>query len=315
LPPALIGGAISAGTSLLGGLLGSSAASKAAAQQAAAGTAAAAGQRQAGNVASGQQQQQLSSETANASPYTTLGAGTAGTLSSALAPGGSLGSRWSSTFSAPTAAQAEQTPGYQFQLQQGLNALQNSAAARGGLLSTGTAKNLNNYAQGTASANYQNTYNNALQAYNTNFSTNEQSQNDLFNRLYSTTGLGANSAANLNSVRAGTTNALASGEMGNAQIVGNDIRGVGEAQASGTVGSANALNAGITGVGNAIGQGISLQGLLGAMNASNSNQVPDSPSGSDMTTGNALMNSGMFGVTNPINSDLTNQTTSYGRAG
>ncbi len=269
MPSALIDGAISGGASLISGLLGSSAASKAAAQQAAAGKAATSQQQTAGMQAQDYQRGQLASERSTAQPFTSLGAGTASTLSNALAPGGDLGSRWSSTFSAPTAAEAEATPGYQFQLSQGLNALQNSAAARGGLLSTGTAKNLNNYAQGVASTNYQNTYNNALQAYNTNFSTNEQSQNDLFNRLYSTTGLGANAAANLNSVTAGSTNALTGGILENAKIVGNDIMGVGNAQAAGTVGSANALNAGITGAGNALGQGVSLSMLLGARNSSN----------------------------------------------
>lgn len=277
MPPAIIGGAISAGTSLLGGILGGNAAKKAAEQQAAAGRAATSQQKQAGQFAQDVQQTQLTNERAGAAPYTTLGAGTAGTLSNALAPGGDLGSRWTSTFKAPTAAEAEATPGYQFQLSQGLNALQNSAAARGGLLSTGTAKNLTGYAQGLASTNYQNTYNNALQAYNTNFSTNEQSQNDLFNRLYSTTGLGANAAANLNATSAGTSNALASGLMGNAEIVGNDIMGVGNAQAAGTIGSSNALIGGITGAGNSIGKMFSLRGLLGAHNTSG--EGPDQGSG------------------------------------
>jgi hypothetical protein len=269
MPIGLIGGAISGATSLIGGLLGESAAQKAARLQAAAGKAAASGQQVAGTQAADAQRAQLGSERTTAQPYLNVGGVGANALSSSLAPGGDLSSRWTSTFSAPTAAQAEATPGYQFQLQQGLNALQNSAAARGGLLSTGTAKNLNNYAQGVASTNYQNTYNNALQAYNTNFSTNEQSQNDLFNRLYSTTGLGANTAANLNSTSAGTTNALASGIMGNAQLVGNDIMGVGNAQAAGTIGGSNALVGGIAGAGNAIGQGVTLQSILGAMNSSN----------------------------------------------
>lgn len=269
MPPEIIGGAISAGTSLLGGLFGSSAAQKAAQQQAAAGRAAASQQQQAGAQVQDLQKSQIGSERTTAQPFINVGQQGANALSSSLAPGGDLSSRWNQTFSAPTAAQAEATPGYQFQLQQGLNALQNSAAARGGLLSTGTSKNLNNYAQGVASTNYQNTYNNALQAYNTNFSTNEQSQNDLFNRLYSTTGLGANAAANLNSVTAGSTNALSSGILGNATQVGNDIMGVGNAQAAGTIGSSNALVGGIAGAGNAIGQGVSLQGILGAMNSSN----------------------------------------------
>ena len=50
-----------------------------------------------------------------------------------------------------------QSPNYQFPLQQGLKAVQNSASAAGGLYSGRAAKDLNNYAQGQASQNY-NTY-------------------------------------------------------------------------------------------------------------------------------------------------------------
>ena len=87
-------------------------------------------------------------------------------------------------FMAPTAEQAAATPGYQFQLQQGLNAAQNSAAAHGNLLTGATAKGLNDYAQGMASTNYQNTYQNALNAYNTNFNAGMQTQNQAYNQAY-----------------------------------------------------------------------------------------------------------------------------------
>jgi hypothetical protein len=292
MPPALIGGAISAGTSILGGILGSDAANKAAQQQAAAGKAAASQQTAAGQQAQTIQQGQISAENANAQPYTQLGSQASGQLSNFLQ--GPLASE--TQFTAPTAAQAAATPGYQFQLSQGINALQNSAAARGGLLSTGTAKNLNNYAQGVASTNYQNTYNNALQAYNTNLS----AQNQTFNQLYSTTGLGANATANLNNVTAGSTNALTGGILGNASQIGSDLMGVGNAQAAGTVGSANALTGGLSAAGNAIGQGITLQGILGAQNSyspfTNSSQVfaaglgpaPGSMQPSSYGYGNAL---------------------------
>ena len=80
-------------------------------------------------------------------------------------------------FTAPTAAQAAATPGYQFQLQQGLSALQNNAAAGGYLRSGGSLKNFNDYAQGVASTNYQNTFNNALTANTTNFGQNLQTAN------------------------------------------------------------------------------------------------------------------------------------------
>src|SRR5262249_46306478 len=155
--------------SIVGGIMGHNAANEAAQQQAKAAQSAATGQAQAGTQAQSAIESQIQNEAKVSAPYTTLGQSTSQSLLNALQPGGYLATGWNQTFTAPTAAQAAATPGFQFQLQQGLNALQNSAAARGGLLSTGTAKNLNNYAQGVASTNYQNTFNNALQAYNTNY--------------------------------------------------------------------------------------------------------------------------------------------------
>jgi hypothetical protein len=56
----------------------------------------------------------------------------------------------------------QQSPGYQFQLQQGLDAAQSSAAARGGLMSGNTLAAMNTYGQGVANQDYQ-TYLNRLQ--------------------------------------------------------------------------------------------------------------------------------------------------------
>src|SRR5262249_28372018 len=56
-------------------------------------------------------------ETAGAAPCTSLGGGTANSLATLLTPGGPLTQGYTS-FSAPTAAQAAATPGYQFQLGQ-----------------------------------------------------------------------------------------------------------------------------------------------------------------------------------------------------
>jgi hypothetical protein len=58
---------------------------------------------------------------------------------------------------AQAAAQAnwQNTPGYQFQLQQGTGALQNSAAAAGGLLNGNTGEALQQYGQGLANTAYQ----------------------------------------------------------------------------------------------------------------------------------------------------------------
>src|SRR5579871_6684786 len=51
---------------------------------------------------------------------------------------------------APTQAQLEQTPGYQFNLSQGLKAVQNSAAARGLGVSGAAQKGAASYASGLA---------------------------------------------------------------------------------------------------------------------------------------------------------------------
>lgn len=269
----LTAGAVSGGSQLLGGIMGMFGANSAAKAQQEADQKAAGIAAQAGQEAQGYQTGQIANEAKTASPYTTLGSTTANELTNALAPGGALTQGWNQTFSAPTAAEAANTPGYQFQVQQGQNALQNSAAARGGLLSTGTAKNLLNYTNGLASTNYQNTYNNALQTYNTNLGTFETNQNNLYNRLSGATNTGLNAVNNLNSVQSSGTNALANTITGTAAQQGQDLMGAGQAQAAGTVGGTNALVGGLTGLGGTIGQGITLQSLLGARNASNSNPV------------------------------------------
>jgi len=278
-----LGGLIGGVGSLVGGILGSRAASEAAQQQAKAAAGAGTQQAQAGTNATNALQSEISNATATSSPYTSLGSTTSQELLNALAPGGTLTQGWNQTFSAPTAAEAAATPGYQFQLQQGLNALQNSAAARGGLLSTGTAKNLENYAQGLASTNYQNTFNNALQAYNTNYSTFRNNQNDLFSRLFGTTGLGENAANSLNALRGNMSADLARNYIGNAQLVGNDLMGVGNAQAAGTIGSTNALVGGLGGAINSVNQQLTLNRILGAQNSSNyggyDTSIPELPSG------------------------------------
>lgn len=272
MPSALIGGAVSGVGSIVSGIMGANAAGDAAAQQAKMGQKAADTAIEAGQQAQGYQTGQISAENANAQPFVNAGQNATTQLSSLLAPGGDLTKGYGS-FSAPTAAEAAATPGYQFQLQQGLSALQNSAAARGGLLSTGTAKNLENYGQGLASTNYQNAYSNALNAYNTNFNTFNTGQNNLYNRLSGLANTGATSAANLNNVTQSGTANLTNDLLNTANTVGNDYMGIGNAQAAGTIGAANALGGAISGGANSLGQGITLSSLLGAQNASRSQAI------------------------------------------
>ena len=71
-------------------------------------------------------------------------------------------------FQAPTLAQAEQTPGYQFNLQTGTQAINENAAATGNLMSGNTGTALQKYGQGLATNTYQQAYQNALNQYTTN---------------------------------------------------------------------------------------------------------------------------------------------------
>lgn len=103
-----------------------------------------------------------------------------------------------------------QLPGYQFQLQQGTQAIDNSASASG--LTGNTLKALSDYGQGTA-ASYSNTY---------------------WNQLMQMANLGQTSAAGVGNIGASTANSI-----------GQNTIGAGNAIAAGQVGSAGAINTGV----------------------------------------------------------------------
>ena len=107
----------------------------------------------AGNLLGGQLQ--------NLSPYLSTGATGSNALNTLTQQG----------FSAPTAAQAAATPGEQFQMQQGLQGVEQTLNAQGGGATGGAEKALEQYGQGVASTYYQNAFNNALQGYQTNVNT------------------------------------------------------------------------------------------------------------------------------------------------
>ncbi len=66
-------------------------------------------------------------------------------------------------YAQPTFEQAQQEPGYQFRLNTGEEALQNSAAARGVLRTGATLEDILKYGQEFASSEYQNVYNRSVQ--------------------------------------------------------------------------------------------------------------------------------------------------------
>ncbi len=245
----IVGGAVSA----IGGIVGANASSDAAQTQA-----------DAANRAADLQWQQYQQTRSDLQPYRDLGTSYIPQLQTAL-----TNPLLTAAFTAPTAAEAAATPGYQFTLDQGLKAAQNSASARG-LGSSGAAiKGAESFAGGLADSTYGDTFNRAL----TTFATNQNTASNQVNRLLGLVGNGQNAAA-----MTGSLGAQAAGSVGNAITSGA------AASAAGTVGSANALTGGLTGAYNNYTNSTLLNRLLGST-----------------PTGSTLYGSGSYGAVNPNN--------------
>lgn len=149
-------------------------------------------------------------------PFINLGKSTSNQLSAAL-PG--LGA----TFN-PTMQDLENTPGYQFTLDQGMKSLESQQSALGLAGSGAEAKGLQQYTTGLASQTFQQQFENYLQQ--------KQQQ---YNMLYQPTQLGASAGAS-----------LLGGSIQTGGQIGSNIIGAGNAQAAGLLGASasgsNALN-------------------------------------------------------------------------
>lgn len=165
-------------------------------------------------------------------------------------------------FTAPTAAQAAQTPGYKFALDQGENAVQAGAAANGSLLTGGTLNAEQQYGQGLATTNYNNTYNQALSTYDTKYNTWSNNQANQFNRLAAMAGMGQTSAQTLGSQGVQSAGQIASTLTNTGQLLGQDFQNAGAATASGYMGSANAWGGGISAAANMPSNLLLLQQLM-----------------------------------------------------
>ena len=127
------------------------------------------------------------------------------------------------------------SPAYQFQLQQGQQAL-NAAGAATGMLQTGQGiKNVENYTQNQANTAYQSAFN--------NFQTN---QNNLYNRLSGLVTPGANATQGANSAMQSTGANMANTTMSGTSAANNYLTGAAAANAAGTMGTANALSGAAT---------------------------------------------------------------------
>jgi hypothetical protein len=123
--------------------------------------------------------------------------------------------------------QFQQDPGYAFRMKEGLRALENTAAARGGLMSGNQMRGITRFGQELGSQEYGNAFNRY-----------QAERAARLNPLQSLTGMGQTTAANI---------AGQAGQFG--QAMGANIIGAGNARASGYIGGANALS-------NAVSQGL-----------------------------------------------------------
>ncbi len=248
---AIVAAGVGAAGSIGSALIGSHAAGKAAGQQVAA-----------ENQALDFQKQVYGNQVTNEQPYVDAGKATIGQLAGQL-QNGTFGAGSNpnfavpSPFSAPTAAQAAATPGYQFTFDQGMRGVNASAAARGGALSGGAIKAAAQYGTGLADSTYNDVYNRSLGTYQTNFNdslagyqANLAKQAQEFGQESNVAQIGQQGIQSINNT--GTQAAT---------NVGNIMAGIGNANASGTVGSANAWSQGIGGAATNISQGILLRGL------------------------------------------------------
>ena len=213
------GSLVSPGLSLLGSGLTSNAIKSAAQTQADAAT-------QAAQVAAAQRQ-----------PWVNAGTGALNQLTAMTQPGGQL----SKTF---TMADAQNMPAMQFSLDQGTQAINNSAAAKGGLLTSNNLQNATQFAEGNA-AQYEN------QAFNQFIA----GQQQLASPLLSLAGLGApmvNATADTNA---------------------NAVLAAGGANAAGTVANANNWSNYLSNAGNQANTMSALSNIFGTPSSSTPNST------------------------------------------
>lgn len=209
----------------------------------------------AANASNAYQQGNLNTQTGALAPF--IGAGQAG------ATGLQNYAASNPTFSfAPTQAQLESTPGYQFQLQSALGATQNAAAAAGSGAGSNANLDLQKTAAGIAGEYYQNAFQNAQQTFQTNQNAKLANLSTLIGAGLTGTGQQGAALAQLgNPIAERTTNAAlfnaGQGLQGNefmaqyglqgANLAGQYAVGAGNAHAGGILGQYNNLASGIEG--------------------------------------------------------------------
>lgn len=232
---AILGGVAAAG-SIGGAFIGADASRRAARTQSEGAERAALIQLEAQREAIAAQREMFDLLREDVAPYREAGGQALSALQTGLEPGGEFRQTFDFTL-----GDFEADPGYQFRLEQGQKALERSASARGTLLGGRQLRELERFAQGTASDEFQRFYGRRVDEYN-RFNLDRTQQ---FNRLAALAGLGQTATttqaqatqatgANLANIATGTggrlseialqaANARAAGQVGQASAYGNAL--------------------------------------------------------------------------------------------
>lgn len=153
---------------------------------------------------------------AQIAPYTASGAAANSKLSELLGTGGDASAADSGSLIKPfTPDDLTQDPGYQFNLQQGNQALDRQAAAKGSYFSGAALKDAQTFGQGLAD----NTYNNAFSRYLTQ-------NNDTYSKLAGQAGAGQTAATTAGNLAQNTGNAQASSGISASNILNQSLSGL-----------------------------------------------------------------------------------------
>ena len=215
-------GAAILGGSLISGLFGSDAADNAADQSA---------QATAASVA--EQRRQFDINQANQAPFLAAGTGAVNRLGAGVMAGGEFGAATPFNFQYDQNAD----PGTAFRMSEGVEALDRSAASRGGLLSGATLRGVQRYGQDLGSQEYQNAFN----RYLTGFNANAGERNSLFNRISGVAGTGQTATNQIGAQGANMASNIGNAYMTDAANQGNAGMAAAGMRSSAFSGGANAL--------------------------------------------------------------------------
>lgn len=225
-------GAAMAGVAIVGGIMSSNASRSAASAQADAAAQAAETQAASTKDANAVQMSMFNRTQANQQPYLTAGNEGLGMLRAGMSQGGAFTTNF-------TPSQLNMDPSYQFRLDQGMQNLNASAAARGQLGSGQNLKDVVNYGQDAASQQYQQAFSNYL-----------TQQNNLYSRVSGLANMGQNTAVGMATQGNAVAQQVGANTMLGASRQNDWSTSGGAASAAGMIGSANAMSGGMnTGLG------------------------------------------------------------------